>query len=75
MLANLYKTKLSLMLLINPYDSLTNIQMSVVRHLKGDIVRHTIKKYEYSYHRRHVSGPHGECVPVDVMQKGGAVLA
>ena len=29
---------------------------------------------EFPYHRRHISGPHGECVPVHIMQKGGAVL-
>lgn len=32
------------------------------------------KQVNRFYHRRHVSGPHGECVPVDIMQEGGAVL-
>lgn len=26
------------------------------------------------YHRGHIPGPHGECVPVDIMKKGGAVF-
>lgn len=27
------------------------------------------------YRRRHVSGPHGESVPVDIMEESGAVFA
>ena len=26
------------------------------------------------YHGRHIPGPHGECVPLDIMQKGGTML-
>lgn len=38
-------------------------------------INSTMTQTGISYHGRHISGPHGECVPVDIKQKAGAVLS